>query len=291
MKPDYGLKIGIVKRPEAGGGGGGGAAGGGAGGGGQKKDPNCVTVSILEGIDSTKNPIYKDVTARVLASFAGSNDCLGISYGSVIIPQNGEQVLVGYLNGNAEGEAYILGSVFQGMVKPPYDITKTKAPTDVAAAGESMFVKFKNETQISINNVSKDTTSMVITTKKGREIKFLENQNEALVQIGDNSSQPKTYLKMDLQNGAIECKATKTITFAAGDGQDKCSIVIDGNSGNIDIKSVQSNVTIDAKQNSTLKCGTNSVAVATQGVEVKGTQAKVEGQSMVKVSGQVVQLG
>lgn len=284
MKPDYGLKIGIVKRPKAGG-------GGGAAGGGQKKDPNCVTVSILEGIDSTKKPIYKDVTARVLASFAGSNDCTATPYGSVIIPQNGEQVLVGYLNGNAEGEAYILGSVFQGMVKPPYDITKTKAPTDTAAAGESMFVKFKNETQISINNVSKDTTSMIITTKKGREIKFLENQNEALVQIGDNSSKPKTYLKMDLQNGAIECKATKTITFAAGEGQDKCSIVIDGNSGNIDIKSVQSNVTIDAKQNSTLKCGTNSIAVATQGIDVKGTKATVEGQSMVEVKGPTVKIG
>lgn len=284
MKPDYGLKIGIVKRPKAGG-------GGGAAGGGRKKDPNCVTVSILEGIDSTKKPIYKDVTARVLASFAGSNDCTATPYGSVIIPQNGEQVLVGYLNGNAEGEAYILGSVFQGMVKPPYDISKDVAGGDTKA-GESMVIKLKNGTQISINNVSTDATSIVITTGgNNRVIKLIDKKKaESFLQISDNAASPQTYLKMDFKSGAIECKAGQKMTLAAGKG-DQGSIVIDGNTGNVTIGNKKGNIVIDAKQKSTLKCGTNSVAVATQGVEVKGTQAKVEGQSMVEVKGPTVKVG
>lgn len=284
MKPDYGLKIGIVKRPKAGG-------GGGAAGGGRKKDPNCVTVSILEGIDSTKKPIYKDVTARVLASFAGSNDCTATPYGSVIIPQNGEQVLVGYLNGNAEGEAYILGSVFQGMVKPPYDISKDVAGGDTKA-GESMVIKLKNGTQISINNVSTDATSIVITTGgNNRVIKLIDKKKaESFLQISDNAASPQTYLKMDFKSGAIECKAGQKMTLAAGKG-DQGSIVIDGNTGNVTIGNKKGNIVIDAKQNSTLKCGTNSVAVATQGVEVKGAKATVEGQTNVEVKGPTVKVG
>lgn len=284
MKPDYGLKIGIVKRPKAG-------VGGGAAGGGQKKDPNCVTVSILEGIDSTKKPIYKDVTARVLASFAGSNDCTATPYGSVIIPQNGEQVLVGYLNGNAEGEAYILGSVFQGMVKPPYDISKDVAGGDTKA-GESMVIKLKNGTQISINNVSTDATSIVITTGgNNRVIKLIDKKKaESFLQISDNAASPQTYLKMDFKSGAIECKAGQKMTLAAGKG-DQGSIVIDGNTGNVTIGNKKGNIVIDAKQKSTLKCGTNSVAVATQGVEVKGAKATVEGQTNVEVKGPTVKVG
>lgn len=284
MKPDYGLKIGIVKRPKAGG-------GGGAAGGGRKKDPNCVTVSILEGIDSTKKPIYKDVTARVLASFAGSNDCTATPYGSVIIPQNGEQVLVGYLNGNAEGEAYILGSVFQGMVKPPYDISKDVAGGDTKA-GESMVIKLKNGTQISINNVSTDATSIVITTGgNNRVIKLIDKKKaESFLQISDNAASPQTYLKMDFKSGAIECKAGQKMTLAAGKG-DQGSIVIDGNTGNVTIGNKKGNIVIDSKVQATIK-GAQMTIEGTSQTNVKGKAINVgDGSGMVGVKGGTVQIG
>ena len=83
---DFGLKMGTVKRA--------------AGNASTKLDTNCVIVSIADGINpTTGSPIYKDVTARVLASFAGNE------YGSVLIPQDGEQVLIGYLDGKVESEA------------------------------------------------------------------------------------------------------------------------------------------------------------------------------------------
>ena len=224
MNPDFGLKIGTVIRPKPGGAG---ASGG------TKIDPNCVTVRIMEGIDAAGQPIYKEVTARVLASFAGSTSSEKVSYGSVIIPQDGEQVLVGYLDGNSQGEAYILGSVFQGTVKPPYDISKDVAGGDTKA-GESMVIKLKNGTQISINNVSTDATSIVITTGgNNRVIKLIDKKKaESFLQISDNAASPQTYLKMDFKSGAIECKAGQKMTLAAGKG-DQGSIVIDGNTGNV----------------------------------------------------------
>ena len=275
MNPDFGLKIGTVVRPKPGG-----AAAGASGG--AKIDPNCVTVRIMEGIDAAGQPIYKEVTARVLASFAGSTSSEKVSYGSVIIPQDGEQVLVGYLDGNSQGETYILGSVFQGTVAPPYDITKTKAPSDTAAAGESMVIKLKNETQISINNVSSTVTSIAITTKNGRTMKFMEDQSSSLLQILDDEKKPQTYLKMDFKNGAIECKALKTMTLAAGGGVG--SIVI-SDKGEITMKGQKIN--IEATTDASIK-GANMAIEGSSQTDVKGTQITIEGKTKTDVKGSMV---
>lgn len=280
MNPDFGLKIGTVIRPKPGGAG----ASGGA-----KPDPNCVTVRIMEGIDAAGQPIYKEVTARVLASFAGSTSSKKVSYGSVIIPQDGEQVLVGYLDGNSQGEAYILGSVFQGTVKPPYDISKDVAGGDTKA-GESMVIKLKNGTQISINNVSSTVTSIAITTKNGRTMKFMEDQSSSLLQILDNEKSPQTYLKMDFKSGAIECKAGQKMTLAAGKG-DQGSIVIDGNTGNVTIGNKKGNIVIDSKVQATIK-GSQMTIEGTSQTNVKGKAINVgDGSGMVGVKGGTVQIG
>lgn len=281
MNPDFGLKIGTVVRPKPGGAGGAGA---------KPKDPNCVTVRILDGINSTATrPTYKEVTARVLASFAGSTSSKKVSYGSVIIPQDGEQVLVGYLDGNSQGEAYILGSVFQGTVKPPYDISKDVAGGDTKA-GESMVIKLKNETQISINNVSSTVTSIAITTKNGRTMKFMEDQSSSLLQILDNEKSPQTYLKMDFKSGAIECKAGQKMTLAAGKG-DQGSIVIDGNTGNVTIGNKKGNIVIDSKVQATIK-GAQMTIEGTSQTNVKGKAINVgDGSDMVGVKGGTVQIG
>lgn len=281
MNPDFGLKIGTVVRPKPGGAGGAGA---------KPKDPNCVTVRILDGINSTATrPTYKEVTARVLASFAGSTSSKKVSYGSVIIPQDGEQVLVGYLDGNSQGEAYILGSVFQGTVKPPYDISKDVAGGDTKA-GESMVIKLKNETQISINNVSSTVTSIAITTKNGRTMKFMEDQSSSLLQILDNEKSPQTYLKMDFKSGAIECKAGQKMTLAAGKG-DQGSIVIDGNTGNVTIGNKKGNIVIDSKVQATIK-GAQMTIEGTSQTNVKGKAINVGDRSgMVGVKGGTVQIG
>lgn len=278
MNPDFGLKIGTVIRPKPG--------GAGASGGAKPDGPNCLKVRIMEGIDAAGQPIYKEVTARVLASFAGSTSSKKVSYGSVIIPQDGEQVLVGYLDGNPQGEVYILGSVFQGTVKPPYDITKTKAPSDTAAAGESMVIKLKNETQISINNVSSTVTSIAITTKNGRTMKFMEDQSSSLLQILDNEKSPQTYLKMDFKSGAIECKALKTMTLAAGGGVG--SIVI-SDKGEITMKGQKIN--IEATADATIK-GAQMTIEGTAKTDVKGKTINVgDGSGMVGVKGGTVQIG
>lgn len=278
MNPDFGLKIGTVVRPKPGG------AGGAGGAGAKPKDPNCVTVRILDGINSTAQPTYKEVTARVLASFAGSTSSEKVSYGSVIIPQDGEQVLVGYLDGNSQGEAYILGSVFQGTVAPPYDITKTKAPSDTAAAGESMVIKLKNETQISINNVSSTVTSIAITTKNGRTMKFMEDEGNSLLQILDNEQSPQTYLKMDFKNGAIECKALKTMTLAAGG--EVGSIVI-SDKGEITMKGQKIN--IEATTDASIKGAQMAIEGSSQ-TNIKGGQTTIEGQTKTDVKGGMVEV-
>ena len=279
MSLDFGLKIGEVVRPDA------------NNAEAKNKDPNCIQVKIPYGINSSsKQPVYKIVDARVLASFAGVDTGTKKSYGSVIIPQTGEQVLVGYLDGHDEGEAYVLGSVYQGSVKPPYDISKDMAAGDTKA-GESMVIKLKNETQISINNVSATDTSIVITTGgNNRIIKLTDKKgSESSLQISDNEKNPQTYLKMDFQNGAIECKASKKMTLAAGQG-DKGSIIIDGETGNITIKG-QGKVSIDSTQGSALSCGsTGAVNITQQGTEVKGTKVDIKGTSVVNV-GTMVKLG
>lgn len=271
---DFGLRIGEAVRPEA------------NDANATSKDPNCIQVKVPCGVSTSLQSGYKVVNARVLASFAGQD------YGSVIIPQNGDQVLIGYLGGDGTGDAYILGSVYQGKVKPPCDISKDKVDSDVEKAGESIVISLKNKTQILVNNASATDTSIVIKTGgNNRIIKLMDkNGGESSLQISDKAENPQTYLKMDFQNGAIECKAEKKVTFAAGQG-DKGSIIIDGESGNIDIKSTQGKVTINSQQGSTLSCGSAStVNLTQQGTEIKGAQVNVNGTASVKI-GSVVQLG
>lgn len=278
---DFGLRIGEVVRPVS--------------NDANAKDtyPNRIQVKVLHGVNSTsKQPEYKVVNARVLASFAGFDTQTSTSYGSVIIPQTGEQVLIGYLNGDDTSDAYVLGSVYQGLIKPPCDISKDKVDSDVEKAGESIVIKLKNKTQISVNNVSATDTSVVIKTGgNNRVIKLMDKQGEeSFLQISDGAEPPQTYLKMDFQNGAIECKAAKKVTFAAGEN-DNGSIIIDGGSGNIDINSTQGKVTINSQQGSTLSCGAASkVELNQQGTGIKGTQVEVQGTASVKI-GSMVQLG
>ncbi|MGN1043804.1 MAG: phage baseplate assembly protein V [Acutalibacteraceae bacterium] len=271
MKHDYGLKIGTVKRN--------------AGGSGKSMAPNCVTVSIQDGLNR-----IKDVTARVLSSFAGND------FGSVIIPQDGEQVLIGYLNGNSDGEAYILGSVFQGKINPPYDISKTKVPDDTKP-GESMVIKLKNKTQISVNNVSDKDTSITITTgTNSRVIQLIDKSDNSFIQIADKVNSPETYMKIDFAKGEIECKAKTKMSFTVG--ENKGSMVLDGNSGNISVNS-QGNINLDSKKNitlnstsgSTLSCGSNKFAAGTANAEINGAQINVKGSGPVAVKGATVQLG
>ena len=266
---DFGLKMGTVKRA--------------AGNASTKLDTNCVIVSIADGINpTTGSPIYKDVTARVLASFAGNE------YGSVIIPQDGEQVLIGYLDGEVESEAYILGSVFKGQVKPPYDISKTKVPDDTKP-GESMVIKLKNKTQISINNVSDKDTSITITTgTNSRVIQLIDKSDNSLVQIMDTATSPKTYMKIDFKNGEIECKAQKKLSFIAG--ENKGSIILDGNSGNVDVNS-QGNISINSKNGSTLSCNNSKFTANASGVTVEGAQTTVKGNSQTKIDSPSVSIG
>lgn len=276
MSLDFGLKIGKVTRPEP------------NDAEAKKRGPNCVQVSLPCGVDSSGKAAEKKVYARVLASFAGGDE--KNPYGSVIIPQNNEQVLVGYLDGHDEGEAYILGSVYQGKVNPPYDITKTKALTDVAAAGESIVIKLKNKTQISINNVSADTTSIMITTgQNNRVISLVDKSGESLLQITDGEAKPQTYLKMDFQNGNVELKAKTKMIFAAG-AEDQGSIVIDGSSGNITIGNKKGNIDIQSTANANVKGAQVTVEGQTK-AEVKSSNVTISGSMGTEVKGDTVKLG
>ncbi len=275
MSLDFGLKIGTVTRLEP------------NDAGAKNRGPNCVQVSLPCGVDSSGKPTEKKVYARVLASFAGGDE--KNPYGSVIIPQNNEQVLVGYLDGHDEGEAYILGSVYQGKINPPYDISKDVAGGDTKA-GESMVIKLKNKTQISINNVDAEATSIMITTgKNNRVISLVDNKNASLLQITDNAAKPQTYLKMDFQNGNVELKAKTKMIFAAGAG-DQGSIVIDGNSGNITIGNKKGNIDVQSKVNANIK-GAQVTVEGQQQAEVKGSNVKINGTMATDVKGTTVTLG
>lgn len=275
MSLDFGLKIGKVTRPEP------------NDAEAKKRGPNCVQVSLPCGVDSSGKAAEKKVYARVLASFAGGDE--KNPYGSVIIPQNNDQVLVGYLDGHDEGEAYILGSVYQGNIKPPYDISKDVAGGDTKA-GESMVIKLKNKTQISINNVDAEATSIMITTgKNNRVISLVDNKNASLLQITDNAAKPQTYLKMDFQNGNVELKAKTKMIFAAGAG-DQGSIVIDGNSGNITIGNKKGNIDIQSTANANIKGAQVTVEGQTK-AEVKSSNVTINGSMGTEVKGATVKLG
>ena len=236
-----GLKIGIVTREK------------------DKKNLNRVKVKFVdENIESR--------FASVSASFAGF-DKKGKS-GSVVIPKDGEEVIVGFLDGDIN-RPVILGSLYTPINKPPMNIYDSKN-------ADSMMFQFQNGLKIQIDTKPK-SQKVSITTEAGHTVTLDDAKNKESVQIANKGA--NTLFKIDLAKGEITLKAKSKISFSAGNS----TMTID-KSGGVKVQSGQGKFDVDV-QSSTIKAKSNFVAQAGAKAVVKGNANAVlqsSGQTVVK---------
>lgn len=242
-----GLKLGIVTREK------------------DEKNLNRVKVKFVdENIESR--------FASVSTSFAGF-DKKGKS-GSVIIPKNGEEVIVGFLDGDIN-RPVILGSLYTLINKPPMNIYDSKNQ-------DSMMFQFQNGLQIQIDTKPKNQ-KVSITTEAGHKVILDDAKNKESIQIANKSSD--TLFKIDFAKGEITLKAKSKISLAAGNS----TMTID-KSGGVKVQSGQGKFDVDV-QSSTIKTKSNFMAQAGAKAVVKGNANAVlqsSGQTVVK--GAIVQI-
>ena len=97
----------------------------------------------------------------------------GKEYGVVCIPQKGEEVLVGFCDGDISNPV-VLGSLYNSVNKPPIKVDANK--------NEIMVIKLSTGLKIEINT-NKNKSNLSITTQKGH-----------LIDIQDNSKQQEVFL-------------------------------------------------------------------------------------------------
>ncbi len=223
---------------------------------------------------------------RVLTNHAGEDRGQGI-YGNYFIPENGDEVIVDFEQGNP-ARPYILGSLYHGSIPPEFadaennlKAIKTRSghilKFDDTAGAESILITDMNENLIHI-----DTANNNITITAGANMTLnstnMQVNVEETMEITANNLIVKTKENIEvLAKGNID-------TASEGD----TSILSEGDtslqaSGDTTISS-DGAVTIEATTDATLK-GQNAIVEGQIGAELKGTQAKVQGKATALLQG------
>ncbi len=218
---------------------------------------NRVTLNFIDDNLEVKN-------VPVVTNFAGKD------YGIVCIPSVGDEVLVGFLGGEIS-KPIILGSLYNSTCKPPVAIND-KNEIIMAAFPAGLKVEFNNK---------KDKQKVMITTKKGHKINVDDDKEAVSIENKDG----KTSFKIDFKKGNIEIKASKKISFSAG--QDTMSLE-DGKG--LTVKSNGGGFTADVNK-AQIKAKSNAEITANSQVNIKGNAgANVESTGQTVVKGAMVKI-
>lgn len=206
--------------------------------------------------------------ADVVSPMAGKN------YGAVCIPQKGEEVLVGFCEGNISNPI-VLGSLYNSVNKPPITVNNEN---------EITVIKLSTGLTIEINT-NKNNSNLSITTQKGNLIDIQDNSNQEVL-LKEKAG--KTSFKVDFTKGEIELKADKEITLTAGAAggtslniSSKKGLEVKTQAGKvkmsakgIDFKST-ANITSTANGSNNMKSNTGTNIQSTSMTVVKGAMVKI----------------
>jgi len=175
----------------------------------------------------------------------------GAQRGGLILPEVGDEVLVGFEQGDFDAP-YILGGLHNGTDKPP------KTPVDP------------------VDGSSGQVNGRFFVSRTGHRLDFTESASGANG-IELSTGDAKNLLKLDQKGTKITLHSDGSVTIEAKNG-----ITVDAGSGALELKgqkvsiSSQSDVTVSA--NAKLSLSGNSEAT------LKGAQAKVEGTAAAELT-------
>lgn len=186
------------------------------------KDPdkkNRVKVRLINRTDSTQETDF----IRVMSPAVGKE------FGLLALPEVGDEVLVGFLDGDYAAP-YVLGCLWN---------TKSPAPAKVQDGKNEVRVwKSKTGHKLEFND-GQDTPGITLITAKETQLAIDDKAQTAVFSDKDK----KNHLTIDIGGGAVTLEAKSKLTIKCG----KASIELNGSSGEISIKTSGS-IKIDGQQ-------------------------------------------
>ena len=180
---------------------------------------NRVKVRLLNRSDSTQETDF----IRVMTPMSGKQ------YGMFFLPEVGDEVLVGFVDGDFS-DPYVLGSLWN---------TKAPAPVTVQdGKNELRTVKSKTAHQLEFND-GEEKPGVTLTT--AQESRLAMDDKEKTITVTDKAGE--NYLKIDINGGTVTLEAKTKLVLKCGGA----SIELDGSGGAINIKT-SGNITIDGQQ-------------------------------------------
>jgi type VI secretion system secreted protein VgrG len=219
-----------------------------------------------------------------------AQDICGRNWGHIVLPRIGQEVVVAFLEGDPD-QPLVIGSVYNGDLKPPYDLPANKTQLGLktrsskgGGTGDFNELRFEDkagEEQIYFHAqrdfervVERDDTLDVqrhqtITVKNNRTETVKEGNESVTVSQGNRSvtvSQGNDSL--DVSAGDHSRNVGKNISEEAGMG--------------IKIKAGTS-ITIEAGISIELKVGGNKITIDNAGITVKGIMVTADGSASTTV--------
>ena len=186
------------------------------------KDPekkNRVKVRLLNRSDSLQETDY----IRVMTPMAGKE------YGMFFLPEVGDEVLVGFVDGDFSAP-YVLGCLWN---------TKAPAPVTVQDGKNQMrTIKSKTAHKLEFND-GEEAPGLTLMT--AQESSLAMNDKEKSIALTDKDG--ANYLKLDINGGTVTLEAKTKLVLKCGGA----SIELDGSSNAVTIKT-SGNIKIDGQQ-------------------------------------------
>lgn len=225
------------------------------------KYPGMVKVSFTVW-EKGKNMIE---WVRLISPYTGDN------YGSYIVPEIDETVLIGFIGGSLK-KPFLLGSLYpknSKIVKEKFDKKNV-----------NKVLRTKGGTEIAIDDTAGKQSVTVITPKDTKLV--IEDEKETILMSDKNG---KNKILMDLKKGEIMICADKKITLKTGSS----TLQMVGAQGDIKVNgnkvavAAKQNLNMEGKTGATLK-GATLTAQGMQSATFKATGQTTISGAMVKIN-------
>jgi Rhs element Vgr protein len=198
-------------------------------------------------------PILKAQTEGVWARLA--NFYASDSFGAFFIPEIGDEVVLGYLN-NDPSNPVVLGSLYSGKRKPPYDLT---ADNFIKALVTESKLKIEFDDEKKITTIITPAGNQVVLSDDDKSI-LLEDQNGNTVKLSESGIALDSPKDISITaRGKITLDATDAISITA----------------KADFSAQGMNVDLEAKTGLTAKGNASAELSASGNTTVKGAMVMI----------------
>jgi type VI secretion system secreted protein VgrG len=221
---------------------------------------------------------------RVAQPFAGAWG------GSWFLPRIGDEVLVGFVDGDPDIPV-VVGSLYNAEAAPPFALPskknlsgfKTKSTMKGGDANFNQLYFDDSKGKEEVNFQAERDFNLLIKRNRTEEVK--EDRTETVLgKHSEEITKDRSLTVKQGNNSMVVSQGNWSLNTKMGNNSTKVDM------GNIDVKAAMGAITEEAMQKIVLKVGGNSITIDQTGIEIKGIMIKVAATAMYEIKGPLGQV-